>query len=278
MAPTGDGGFVLTEPGPASTIEALERGVQAAGFAIDELRAVLVTHVHLDHSGAAGTLARRVRCPVLVHPEGAAHLIDPERLLASAERLYGPMMIPLWGETLSAPRELVRVMADGETAVFGELEASAWHTPGHARHHVIWQLGEQVATGDLAGVRFPGASHVLPPMPPPDIDVGLWLDSLERLRQLKPSRLLLTHFGAFDDVDRHLDELEARIERWSTLAGAAVGEGLAAEDLVDRLTKLDEDEMAASEVPPAAVERYRRLCPMDGNSAGLLRYWQKRLG
>lgn len=272
LAPCPDGGFVLLECGPASTLEALERAVAAVGFALEELRAVAVTHVHLDHAGAAGTLARRTGAQVLVHPEGARHLVDPgEKLLPSAERLYGAMMTPLWGRTEPAPADRVRAIDPGETVrVFG-LELTGWHTPGHAVHHVAWQVGGAVATGDVAGVRFAPASHVLPPMPPPDIHLGHWKESIELLRRLAPERLLLTHFGAFSDAGRHLEELAARLERWQDLGrrAAAAGDDVAA--LAAALLELDEREMAAAGAPPAAVERYRRLCPMDGTAAGLLR-------
>ena len=272
LAPA-DGGFVLFDPGPASAVAILERRVEEAGFALSDLRGVFATHVHLDHSGAAGVLSRRTGCPVFVHPIGAPHLVDPgSKLLPSAERLYGDMMEPLWGRTLGVPKELVHPVTDGEVVTMGGLEVVAWHTPGHAVHHVAWQIGDAVVTGDVAGVRFPGADHVLPPMPPPDIDVDSWRESLATLRRLDPERLLLTHFGEFRDPARHLDELEDRLARWTDIARRVVAEGGDREVLGAELKALDESEMESADVPAEAIERYRRLCPVKESSTGLFRY------
>jgi glyoxylase-like metal-dependent hydrolase (beta-lactamase superfamily II) len=272
LAPA-DGGFVLFDPGPASAIAILERRVEEAGFALGDLRGVFATHVHLDHSGAAGVLSQQTGCQVFVHPIGAPHLVDPEsKLLPSAERLYGDMMEPLWGRTLGVPEELVHPVTDGEVVTMGGLEVVAWHTPGHAVHHVAWQIGDAVVTGDVAGVRFPGADHVLPPMPPPDIDVDSWRESLATLRRLDPERLLLTHFGEFRDPARHLDELEDRLARWTDIARRVVADGGNREVLGAELKALDEGEMESADVPAEAIERYRRLCPVKESSTGLFRY------
>jgi glyoxylase-like metal-dependent hydrolase (beta-lactamase superfamily II) len=272
LAPA-DGGFVLFDPGPASAVKNLERRVEEAGFALGDLRGVFATHVHLDHSGGAGVLSRQTGCPVYVHPAGASHLVDPEsKLLPSAERLYGDMMEPLWGTTLGVPEGQARPVVDREVVAIGGLEVVAWHTPGHAVHHVAWQIDDAVVTGDVAGVRFPGADHVLPPLPPPDINVIAWLESLATVRRLEPERLLLTHFGEFRDVDRHLDELEDRLARWTEIARRVVAEGGDREALGRELRALDEAEMDVAEVPEEAIERYRRLCPVKESSTGLYRY------
>ena len=281
LAPV-DGGFVLFDPGPASAVDTIERRVRGAGYRLDDLRAVFPTHVHLDHAGGAGVLARRTGCAVFCHPVGAPHLEDPAaRLLPSAERLYGDMMEPLWGTTVGVPPNQIRTVDDGEKVTIDGLEIIGWHTPGHANHHVAWQIGDAVATGDVAGVRFPGATHVLPPMPPPDIDVEKWHQSLAVLRRLAPTRLLLTHFGAFDDPVRHIDELEERLERWTEIAGRVVANGGDKNALGIELERIDNDEMEMSGVPPETVERYRRLCPVKESSVGLFRYCslenQKRL-
>jgi glyoxylase-like metal-dependent hydrolase (beta-lactamase superfamily II) len=268
-----DGGFALFDPGPASAVANLERRVEEAGFTLADLRGVFATHVHLDHAGAAGVLSQKTGCPVFVHPIGAPHLVDPgSKLLPSAERLYGDMMEPLWGRTLGVPEDSAHPVTDGEMVTMGGLEVVAWHTPGHAVHHVAWQIGDAVVTGDVAGVRFPGADHVLPPMPPPDIDVDAWRESLATLRRLEPERLLLTHFGEFRDPARHLDELEDRLERWTDIARRVVAEGGDREMLGAELTALDEREMAIAGVSAEAIERYRRLCPVKESSTGLFRY------
>ena len=272
LAPV-DGGFVLFDPGPASATDILERRVGEAGFALDELRAVFPTHVHLDHGGGAGVLAQRTGCAVFCHPVGAPHLEDPAaKLLPSAERLYGDMMESLWGTTVGVPKDQLRAVDDRETVTIDGLEITGWHTPGHANHHVAWQIGDAVVTGDVAGVRFPGVTHVLPPMPPPDIDVEKWRQSLSVLRRLDPSRLLLTHFGAFDDPARHIDELEDRLVRWTEVARRVVSNGGDKKALGVELEQIDEDEMTTSQVSADAAERYRRLCPVKESSVGLFRY------
>lgn len=274
--PTGDGRFVLFESGPASSVEAIDAAMSELGFAVGDLAAIFATHVHLDHSGGAGVLARRTGCTVYAHPAGVAHLIDPgAKLLPSAERLYGDMLEPLWGRTEGVPSRQLKTVGHGEAIGVGDLEIVAWHTPGHAVHHIAWQVGGDVVTGDVGGIRFPGAAHVVPPMPPPDIDVQAWVASLNLLRQLEPERLLLTHYGAFDDPSRHLDELEERILRWAGLAEKVVGDGGSREDLADSLGVLEEDEIAAENLREDILERYRRLCPMPENSAGLYRWATK---
>ncbi len=268
-----DGGFVLFDPGPASCVDRLEAAVEAVKFELPQLAAVFATHVHLDHAGGAGVLARRTGCAVYCHPAGARHLAEPEtKLLPSAERLYGDMMVPLWGETEAVPEGLIRRVDDAEGVTVDGLAVVAWHTPGHAVHHVAWQVDGCIAAGDVAGVRFPGSSHVLPPMPPPDIDVEAWRRSLDRVRSLEPRELLLTHFGAFDDSGRHLDELEERLLRWTEIAQRIVGDGGDRQTLGQALRDLDEAEMEAAAVPPEVAERYRRLCPVNESSAGLFRY------
>ena len=272
LAPV-DGGFVLFDPGPASAVDTIERRVEEAGFELGNLRAVFATHVHLDHAGGAGVLAQRTGCIVYCHPAGAPHLVDPAaKLLPSAERLYGDMMEPLWGRTAGVPSSQLRIVKDGESVIVEGLEVIGWHTPGHASHHVAWQIGDAVATGDVAGIRFPGATHVLPPMPPPDIDVEKWKESLDVLRRLDPARLLLTHYGSFDDPVRHIDELDHRLSRWTDVARRVVSGGGDKKDLGLELDRMDDVEIEASLVPPEAIMRYRRLCPMKENSAGLFRY------
>jgi glyoxylase-like metal-dependent hydrolase (beta-lactamase superfamily II) len=276
-APTGDGGFVLLDCGPASTLPALEQGVEAAGLSMGGLRAVLLTHVHLDHAAAAGSLSRRTGCAVWAHPDGLVHLRDPgERLLPSALRLYGSRLEVLFGTMEAVPAECLHAVEHGVPLRVGSLELTGWHTPGHARHHVSWQLSDEVATGDVAGVRMAGSTYVLPPMPPPDIDLEAWRASLGLLRQLAPRSLLLTHFGAVDDPGWHLDELEGRLGRWAAIAEEVVRGGGDVAALGVRLAALDEQEMISAGVSEDQRALYTRLCPMVENSAGMYRYLTKR--
>ncbi len=272
-----DGGFVLFDTGPASCVDVLAQKVEEQGFKIEDLKAVFATHVHLDHSGAAGVLSQRTGCDVFVHPAGVEHIAHPEhKLLPSAERIYGDRMESLWGKIVGVPEERVCDVSDGEKVAIGDTEIQGWLTPGHANHHVAWQIGDWVATGDVAGVRFPGATHVLPPMPPPDIDVEAWIRSIELVRGLEPETLLLTHYGAFHDPQRHLDELEARLRSWTKMAEIVISTGGDWEDVGLELAVVDAREMEEAGVPEEAVVRYRQLCPMKENSAGLFRYCSKK--
>ncbi|HHQ49574.1 MAG TPA: MBL fold metallo-hydrolase [Acidobacteria bacterium] len=273
LVPAPESGFVLVESGPGSTVAALEEGIGAAGFELADLRGVLVTHVHLDHAGAAGELARRTGAGVWVHPKGARHLADPERLLASARKIYGSAMNMLWGTMEPVPAELLHTVEDGETVKIAGLRATAWHTPGHARHHVAWQIGDQLATGDVGGLRIPGSSYVVPPTPPPDIDIPVWKASLDKIRSLGARRLLVTHFGIHEGVGEHLDQLEGRLDRWWDLAEETLGMGGDVGTLEALLVDLDDTEMARAEVGNRAREHYRAACPMFMNASGLVRAW-----
>ncbi|HEV2108962.1 MAG TPA: MBL fold metallo-hydrolase, partial [Thermomicrobiales bacterium] len=213
----GGGELALIETGPSSTLPALIEGIATAGFASADLTTVLVTHIHLDHSGAAGLLARQApRARIYVHPVGAPHLVDPSRLLASATRIYGDRMDELWGEVAPLPAERVIALDDGEPLSVAGRVLSAVFTPGHASHHVAyWDAGSAIAfTGDVAGVRLPGSDYVCPPTPPPDLDPDAWAISIERLRGLAARRLCLTHFGAFEDVDTHLERLDQNLREF----------------------------------------------------------------
>ncbi len=210
--------LLLVETGPGSTLDALEAGVRAAGFALDQLTGVVVTHIHLDHAGGAGAvLARAPRARFYVHPRGAAHMIDPSKLVASATRIYGADMDRLWGSFEAVPAERLTQLADGDAVRCGGRTLTALHTPGHAVHHVVLHEAERgdVYAGDVAGVRVGPMRVVVPPTPPPDIDPPAWRESIARIRALAPRRLLLTHFGAFDDAAWHLDDCLTRLYAWT---------------------------------------------------------------
>ncbi len=275
LIPAPEGGFVLLDTGPGSTLEALEAGVAAAGHGPGNLRGIFVTHVHLDHAGAAGELSRRTGAPVWVHPEGARHMADPSRLLASAARLYGSAMDMLWGTMEPVPEDLLRTVEHGETVTVAGLGVTGWYTPGHARHHVAWQVGTQLATGDVGGLRMPGSAHVLPPTPPPDIDVATWRESLGLIRGLGVEKLLVTHFGIHGDVERHLDDLDRRLVRWWELATETLAAGGDVGTVEALLTEMDDTEMSAGGIGGEIRERYRAACPMPMNAAGLVHAWER---
>ncbi len=251
---------VLIDPGPSSSIETVLAGLDG------EPEAILLTHIHLDHAGATGTLVRRFPdLAVYVHEAGAPHLIDPARLLRSAARLYGDAMERLWGEVLPVPAANVTALSGGETVAGLEV----LYTPGHASHHVSYldPGSGEAFVGDVAGVLVPPTAEVWMPTPPPDIDVELWRASIAALRERRPRRLGLTHFGPVDDPG---PQLEAAADELGRLAEAARGG--------DRSRFLTGLERRIDAEPAAVAERIRAAMPPDQVWLGLERYWRKRDG
>lgn len=271
-----DGGeLALVEAGPASTVATLLAGIRAAGHDPADVSHLLLTHIHLDHAAAAGLLLRHFpRAVVGVHLLGAPHLADPSRLVASATRLYGARMDELWGTMLPVPAERMRVLRDGDEVRVGGRRLTALDTPGHARHHLAFHLADAdaVFTGDVGGVRVGGAGYVRPPTPPPEFDPPAWLRSIGRLRALRPEHLLLTHFGAFPDAGRHLDELEARVATWTRWAAARVSEGADVATLTDGLRRMGDAEIARSGGDAATAALYETAVPYGMMAAGIHRF------
>ncbi|GIV96130.1 MAG: MBL fold metallo-hydrolase [Herpetosiphonaceae bacterium] len=268
----------LVDPGPSSTLPNLEQGLAAQGFSLDQVQAIVLTHIHLDHAGATGTLvARYPHLRVYVHQRGAPHLVAPERLIASATRLYGDAMDQLWGEILPVPQEQVVALEGGEVVRLGERRLRVSYAPGHASHHVIFfDEAEGLAfVGDVTGVRLPGSFYARPPTPPPDIDLEAWSRSLDLLRDLGPRALLLTHFGPVYDVAEHIESFRARLMRWGETVreGLESGENEAAQ--IERLRRLAESELGETAGEEQAL--YQQATPIEQSWLGLVRYWRKRL-
>jgi glyoxylase-like metal-dependent hydrolase (beta-lactamase superfamily II) len=252
-----DDGPALFDCGPTSTLDALEAGLADRGLALTDVRHLLLSHIHLDHAGAAGPLVRRhPGLTVWVSEIGKPHLIDPSRLERSARRLYGELFDPLWGELAAVPEENVRVAAGNV------LGWQAFPTPGHAVHHVSYERDGTVLAGDAAGVRMPGAQYVLPVSPPPDIDVEGWHATAAAIRAREPQRLALIHFGVHEDVGPHLDRLEAELDRWAE----RVGGGMEQEEFI----------ATARADAGADADLYDRVAPLWQSWQGMRRYWEKK--
>ncbi|MCX6551718.1 MAG: MBL fold metallo-hydrolase, partial [Acidobacteria bacterium] len=208
-------GVLLVDPGPASCLGRLEQALADMGIGPPDLHGLLLTHIHLDHAGATGTLVRRYpHLKVFVHERGAPHLVDPSKLLASAQRLYGADMDRLWGEFAVVPAGNVYVPKDGEVLSFGGAAIDVASTRGHASHHLCYhdRRSGTVFAGDTGGIRVGESPYVLPPTPPPDIDLPAWRESLARLRAWQPAAVFVTHFGLFRDAAVHLDALAQELE------------------------------------------------------------------
>jgi glyoxylase-like metal-dependent hydrolase (beta-lactamase superfamily II) len=257
-----DDGPALFDCGPTSCIEALLAGLGERGLELRDLRHLLLSHIHLDHAGAAGVLVREhPGLKVHVSEIGAPHLVDPSRLERSARRLYGDAFDPLWGELAPVPEANVHVVGD---RVLG---LDCFPSPGHASHHVCYVAGDgTLYAGDAVGVRIRPHATVLPPTPPPELDPKAWAATLDEIERRAPERLALVHFGIAEDVDRHLSELRRRLAEWVERVGA----GVSGEEF---------SESARADVQgdgETAVEEYARAMPFWQSYAGLERYWAKR--
>ena len=253
---------VLVDPGPSSCLETL---LEALGD--ERPRALLLTHIHFDHAGAAGSLVRRwPDLPVYVHERGARHMADPERLYTSAKRLYGDDMERLWGEMLPVPEANLHVLEGGEHVLDGRFTVA--YTPGHASHHVSYLHDGTAFVGDVAGVRITPDSITIPPTPPPDIDVESWHESIATVRAWQPDRLAMTHFGAYENVTEQLDELSGRLDDWSSLARDGDR---------DRFIAIVQGEILRDGSAEQAAT-YEQAAPVQQLYAGYERYWSKRSG
>lgn len=272
-------GHTLLETGPGSTLPALERAVSAAGADLDDVTQLLVTHIHLDHAGAAGALLRRLpHARLFVHPVGAPHMIDPAKLMASATRIYGDRMDRLWGAFEPCPADRVVTLANGAEVHCGRRVLHALHTPGHASHHIAFRDVEHgsVFTGDVAGVRLDGATYVRPPTPPPDIDIEAWHASVDHLRAGKPRALDLTHFGRFVDPMRHLDELMRRLDQWTAWVAKRITDGATSEQMMRELKDYSDAEILGQTADPSLAEAYELATPTGMTVDGLVRYVKRR--
>ncbi|MCZ7590013.1 MAG: MBL fold metallo-hydrolase [Gaiella sp.] len=258
-----DDGLALFDCGPTTCLAALHARLAARGVELREVRHLLLSHIHLDHAGAAGALVREhPELTVHVSAIGAPHLVDPTRLEASARRLYGDSFDELWGEVVAVPAENVRVV--GERV----LGLACFPTPGHASHQVSYQHEDgTLYNGDAAGARIAPGRFVVPPTPPPEIDVEAWERTIDEIERRSPLRLALVHFGVFDDVERHLDALRATLRSWADRVGHGMDE--------PTFVAAARADVAASD--PGEADAYDRAAPYWHCYLGLERYWRKRL-
>ncbi|MDH4065301.1 MAG: MBL fold metallo-hydrolase [Acidobacteriota bacterium] len=273
----GADGLVLVDPGPSSCLPALEAGLARLGGNVRDVRQILLTHIHLDHAGATGSIvARAPTARVLVHERGARHMVDPARLLASATRLHGDRMDALWGRFEPVPAAQVTALTGGERLDIAGRTMRVAHTPGHAVHHVAYldEVDGTAYVGDTCGIRVAG-DYTIAATPPPDIDLALWSKSLDLIEDWRPATLLLTHFGPVGAARAHI----ANYRRVLTATGEVVARSLDAGDS-------DEDRAAAfsaqmrqslrralSESEAQAAEA---AAPFEQIWAGLARYWRKQ--
>lgn len=272
----GPRGVALIETGPGSTLVHLEAGLHNLGLDWHDITDVLLTHIHLDHAGAAGAVARKSGARVHVHHVGAPHLADPSRLLASAQRIYGDMMEPLWGEFLPVPGDQLCILHDNDVVEAAGLHILALDTPGHASHHMAYLLQGLCFTGDIAAARLSGSAHIRLPTPPPDIDIPAWHDSLNRLRRLHPDQLALTHYGPVaGDPQHHLDRVDANLDAMANFVYQRWQGGQTAEAMLPEFTAWIAEQASQDGADAGVIERYEVAVPSYMEIGGLVRYFKK---
>jgi glyoxylase-like metal-dependent hydrolase (beta-lactamase superfamily II) len=267
-------GAVLVECGPGSTKTNLSEGLRAQGQSVEDITDVLLTHIHLDHAGAAGWLANH-EATIHVHEVGAPHLINPERLLSSAARIYGDMMESLWGEFRPVPVDRLVSHSDGDLIEVHGLSFRALDTPGHAYHHFAYLFRDICFSGDIGGVRMAGTRHLRVPMPPPEFHLEKWRGSVERLKGEKFSYLAPTHFGIFDDPGWHLEALSKALDEVEAWMEAIMPGNPADEELTQVFLKWSRERSLSEGLDPGLLELYEAANPSWMSSAGIQRYYRK---
>jgi glyoxylase-like metal-dependent hydrolase (beta-lactamase superfamily II) len=273
-----DGHRAIVDPGPGSTLDTFHQQLQAHGITVGDLDAILLTHIHLDHAGATGALVREnPRLAVYVHKLGAPHMIDPSKLLASAQRLWPNELDLLFGETLPVPEKNLRILDGGETLTFGSRKLEVVYTPGHASHHVSYlDHVEGVAfVGDTAGVRIEGNSFAMPATPPPDIDLDIWDASLAAILERQPARLFLTHFGYCDNPSEHIRLFRERLHRWAALAEEILRTAASDSAAMDSFMSATFAEIS-QHLPAGEADHYAFSAGLNLSFLGLVRYLRKR--
>jgi glyoxylase-like metal-dependent hydrolase (beta-lactamase superfamily II) len=273
-----DGHRAIVDPGPESTLATLRERLRARGLSVADLDAILLTHIHLDHAGASGSLVREnPRLAVYVHKNGAPHMVDPSKLLASAGRLWGDELAVLFGNTLPVPQENLRVLEGGETLTLGTQKLDVAYTPGHASHHVSYFDDDSGVAfiGDTAGIRIENGPYILPATPPPDIDLEIWDSSFATILARRPARIFLTHYGFSDNPPAHIAEFRERLHRWAAATEEVLRTSLDEAAAMRAFITKFRAEMDR-ELGPAEAEHHAFTAGLNLSFLGLARYLKKR--
>lgn len=273
LIPSSDG-LILIESGPYSTFSSLQKNVESLGYKITDIKHVLLTHIHLDHAGAAWKLAE-YGAKVYVHPFGMKHLADPSKLMASAKRIYKDDMDRLWSDMKAIPESLLQAVNHKEQLIIGDKTITSWHTPGHASHHIAWQFEDVLFTGDVAGVKI-NNGPVVAPCPPPDISLEKWTDSIDLIRNLNPKKLFLTHYGEINNISEHLDELTDDLQKIAHWIKDKKDRGMTPQEATPIFDDWVMENLSKKGVDKEGLLRYKAANPAWMSVAGLYRYWTKK--
>ncbi|HEU5254798.1 MAG TPA: MBL fold metallo-hydrolase [Vicinamibacterales bacterium] len=275
----GDGGAVLIDPGPGSCIDTLRASLAAQGIGVGDIESILITHIHLDHAGATGLLVRdNPRIRVFVHEKGAPHVVDPSKLINSANQLWGVEGVArLWGQVIPVPEANLQVLGARARITAGGRTFDVRYTPGHASHHVSYfdDRSGLVWAGDTAGLRFTSKVFTLPPTPPPDIDLEAWRDSLAKIRDWKPETVFITHCGPYAGAAAHLDHIETSLRDVAEMARRAIQTD-ASDDAKYERFKENVFAYVRSAVDEQEMRPLEFVGPLEFNWRGLVRYWKKK--
>jgi len=271
-------GAALIECGPASTLPELEKGLQKFGYKFADITSVFVTHIHLDHAGAAGYLARE-GAQIFVHEIGAPHLINPQKLIRSASRIYGDQMKFLWGDILPVHPEKIGILNDNSSVTIGNMTITAVDTPGHANHHLAYIVDDVCFTGDVGGIRLPGKPHIRLPMPPPEFNWEKWMDTVKRLINLYEENtfhhIAPTHFGIFSDVNWHMLALQTALEEINQWMENIMPSNPSIETINKKFIRWTKERSLSAGISKESIELYEAANPSFMSVYGIQRYWQK---
>jgi glyoxylase-like metal-dependent hydrolase (beta-lactamase superfamily II) len=275
----GPAGVALVDPGPSTTLTTLTAELDKRGIRFGDVLHLLLTHIHLDHAGSTGSILEKYpHMDVWVHERGARHLIDPAKLIASASRLYAQDMDRLWGEILPVPEARIRALAGGETVMAVGRELKVEYTPGHASHHVSYlDTASRVAfVGDTAGIRRGSGAFVMPPTPPPDIDLEAWRESERRILAWEPDTLFLTHFGPYHGARQQFQGMFESIASWSRTVQRLLADATLTDE--ERLTRFVEEvfQDLRRRLGDNEAADYTKAGGLNFSYQGLARYWKKR--
>ncbi len=265
-------GPILIETGPESTFLQLEAGIKASGLQLSDIKHVFLTHIHFDHAGAAWKLAK-TGAQFYVHPIGLPHLASPEKLWNSAAQIYGDQMSKLWGKMEPISRNLLTEAAHYKNFQIGNTQITALHTPGHASHHIAWKIGETLFTGDVAGVKIQNGP-VVPPCPPPDINIEAWKNSISILKNQNAKNLYLTHFGKIETISDHFDSLEWILDDWANWMKPHFESQRDPKELVPEFMAYTKKKLQEKGCDEKTIQVYEYANPSWMSVTGLLRYWK----
>lgn len=266
-------GPVIVETGPHSTFPTLKKGIEKAGFTISDIKHVFLSHIHFDHAGAAWAFAE-LGAKIYLHPIGAPHMQDPSRLVHSAKRIYKDQMDVLWGQLRPINQNHLVVTDHGEKIKVGDTEFIGWHTPGHAVHHIAWQVGNNLFAGDVAGIKIENGL-VMAPCPPPDIHIEDWMQSIELINGLNLQSLFLTHFGKVDQVNQHLNDLSTCLTNWAEWMKPYAIQNEDIQTIIPKFQAYIADQLRDFGLSESSIRQYETANPSWMSVAGLMRYWKK---